>query len=312
MKDFTKYDFGRFNPKEKYKLYIDADTVIYANAAVVSRDVCVVTHKASNREKSFENFEAFMNFLATDERGSKFTIDDFDVPVIGFALSNIRKKFDAILSKPWVSDYKIYVGGVGNFRKDMYEAYKGNRPPKPLLFPFCYNYVIGKYAGKVEMCHGVEAEDHCLADALADPKGVVAYVDKDLEGQSTLFYNYNNMEMGVFFITKEQAFYNLCTQLLIGDRSTDNIKGIDFVSPSLKAKYKISTKSIGAGTAAKLLDDVAHDKQLMKQRIIDIYELSYGADWRHYLDFTGKLVFITKVRNEFFDVSKFLKGVEVD
>lgn len=310
MKDFTKYDFGRFNPKEKYKLYIDADTVIYANAAVVSRDVCVVTHKASNREKSFENFEAFMNFLATDERGSKFTIDDFDVPVIGFALSNIRKKFDAILSKPWVSDYKIYVGGVGNFRKDMYEDYKGNRPPKPLLFPFCYNYVIGKYAGKVEMCHGAEAEDFCQADALADPVGIVAFVDKDLENEAGLKFNYNHIDMGVFFINKEQAFYNLCIQLMIGDRSTDNIRGIDFVSPELKAKYKISTKSVGAGTAAKLLADVLHDIPLMKERLIDVYKLSYHGEWKKFLDFTGKLIYIMPKRGQVFEVEKFLKGTE--
>lgn len=312
MKDFTKYDFTKFNPDQKRNLYIDADTIIYANAAVCEKDECTVTHKASQREKTFANFPAFIDFLTNDERGKRFSIHEFDVPVIGHAIGNVNGKFERLLDQPWIKDFKVYVGGVGNFRKDMYADYKGNRAPKPLLHKYCYDHVLRKFKSKVTVCNGVEAEDHCLADALADPLGVVGYVDKDLEGQAGFFFNYNHMEMGVFFINKEQAFYNLCTQLLIGDRSTDNIKGIDFVSPALKAKYKISTKSIGAGTAAKLLAGTEHCKKLMKARIAEIYMLSYGDDWKRYLDFTGKLVFITKVRNVFFNVDTFLEGIEYD
>ena len=312
MKDFSKYDFEKFDPTKKYTLYVDADTIIYANAAACERDECVVTHKASGRKKSFENFKTFMEFLQTDERGSKFTIDDFEVPVIGFALSNIRKKFEKLQALPWVSDIKVYVGGTGNYRKDMYDEYKANRPAKPLLFPYCYNYVIGRFSNKVTICDGFEAEDHCLADALADPNGVVAYVDKDLENQSTFYINYNNIEQGVFWISPEQAFFNLCKQLMIGDRSTDNIRGIDFVSPQLKEKFKVSTKSIGAGTAEKLLADVAHSIPEMKKRLAEVYKLSYHGEWKKFLDFTGKLIFITKRRYELFEVEKFLEGVELD
>ena len=104
------------------------------------------------------------------------------------------------------------------------------------------------------------------------------------------------MEKGVFFINKTQAFYNLCCQLLHGDRSTDNIRGIDFVSKELKENYKVSTKSIGEGTAIKLLEDVKHDKLLMKERVVDIYKLSYGDGWKEKLQFTGSLVFISKVK----------------
>ena len=77
----------------------------------------------------------------------------------------------------------------------------------------------------------------------------------------------------------------------------------------MKEKYKISTKSIGEGTAIKLLDDVKHDKLLMKERLVDIYKLSYGDLWIDHLQFTGSLVFISKIKGEYFVVDKFLKGV---
>lgn len=309
MKDYSHYDFSAFDPSIPRTLYVDADTIIYANAAACSRDECKVTHKESGREKVFANFEVFIDFLENDERGKRFTIDDFDVPVLGFAFSNIRKKFEALQALPWVKEMKIYVGGLGNFRKDLYPDYKGNRAPKPKLHKYCHAYVTGKYAAMVEICDGLEAEDHCLADALADPNGVIGYVDKDLEGQAGYFFNYNKMELGVFYINKTQAFYNLCVQLMIGDRSTDNIKGIDFVSASLKEKYKITTKSIGAGTAAKILADVEHDIQLMKERIVEVYKMSYLGEWKKFLDFTGKLIYITPKRWQIFEVDKFLDGV---
>lgn len=309
MRDFSHYDFNRFDPNGKYNLYVDADTIIYANAAVCEKDECTVTHKASGRKKTFANFPAFWDFLTNDEKGKNFGIDDFEVPVIGFAIGNIKKKFNEILSKPWVQDYQIYVGGVGNYRKDLYEDYKGNRGDKPLLFPYCYEYVLRKYGNKVERCHGYEAEDHCLADARKDPKGVIAYVDKDLEGQSGLFFNYNKQELGVYYIDELNAFYNLCVQLFMGD-STDNILGINFITPQLKERFGIKTKSIGKATAAKLLEGTTHDIQLMKERVAEVYQLSYHGEWKGHLDFTGKLVYITPKRYQVFEVQKFLAGTK--
>ena len=132
--------------------------------------------------------------------------------------------------------------------------------------------------------------------------------DKDLTTQSGLFFNYQKMEKGVFFISKTQAFYNLCCQLLHGD-STDHIFGITHITEELKQKYGIKTKSIGAKTAEKLLEDVKHNKLLMKERVVDIYKLSYGDDWKEKLQFTGSLVFISKIKDEYFDIDKFMKGV---
>ena len=92
---------------------------------------------------------------------------------------------------------------------------------------------------------------------------------------------------------------------------TDNILGIKAITPALKEKYNVKTKSVGKATAVKLLEDVKQDKILMKERVVDVYKLSYGDAWKDKLDFTGKLVMITKSEGNIFDVGKFMKGVGV-
>lgn len=310
MYNIDDYDFSVFDPNKKYHLHIDADTLVMACAVVIDNDPCVVKHHRSGRKKTFETFSAFIDFLENDEKGKKFKLQDFDVPCIGFAFSNFNSKLNAVLDHKWIGDYTLYVGGQGNFRKEIYPEYKASRKKSPPMRKLVHEYVCWKYKERVVQAHGQEAEDLCLAAVLSDvDNNIVGFVDKDLTTQSGLFFNYQKMDKGVFFINKTQAFYNLCCQLLHGDRSTDNIRGIDFVSKELKEKYKVSTKSIGEGTAIKLLEDVKHDKPLMKDRVVNIYKLSYGDNWKEKLQFTGSLVFISKVENEYFNCDKFLKGV---
>lgn len=310
-RDFSRYDFTKFDQTQKYNLYTDADTIAYSCAAACSKDVCMVTHKASGRRKEFENFETFYNFLLNDPKGVKFKVEDFNVPLIGFALFNVRSKIDAIENHSWVNSNKIYIQGKDNFRYQVYPEYKSNRGKKPALHQFCFNYMLNKYKGRIEVVHGYESEDFVIADAALDPLGVRVYIDKDLEGHHGLFLNYNNLDLGVFYIDPIQAFYNLSTQLLIGD-STDFIHGIDFVSTELREAFNVKVKSIGKKTAEKLLEDVKHSKIEMKKRVIEVYKLTYGDTWKDALTLTGKLVYITKERGKVFDLDLFMKGVVND
>ena len=310
MYTIDDYDFSVFNPNKKYHLHIDADTLIMACAVVIDNDPCTVKHNRSGRKKTFETFSAFIDFLENDEKGKKFKLQDFDVPCIGFAFSNFNSKLKAVLDHKWIGDYTLYVGGQDNFRKELYPEYKATRQKSPPMRKLVHDYVCWKYKERVVQAHGCEAEDFCLAAVMEDVNNhVCGMVDKDLTTQSGLFFNYQKMEKGVFFISKTQAFYNLCCQLLHGDRQTDNIVGINFISKEIKEKYGVGGKSIGEATATKLLDDVKHCKLLMKERLIDVYKLSYGDLWKDHLQFTGSLVFISKIKGEYFVVDKFLKGV---
>lgn len=309
MKDLEDYDFNVFDSTKKYHLHCDFDTIIFSCAAAVSKEPCTVKHNRSGRKKTFDNFDTFIDFLENDEKGQKFTVQDFDCPVIGFALSNTNNKLRELLNHNWISDFTLYVGGKGNFRKDLYPDYKANRGKSPAMRKFVYDYVLWKYKDNVVVSSGKEAEDDCLANALKDPtNSCVAFCDKDLTTQSGFFLNYLKLDKGVFFINKQQAFYNLCVQILMGDM-TDNILGIKAITPALKTKYNVKTKSVGKATAMKLLDDVQDDKIAMKERVIDVYKLSYGEDWKEKLQFTGSLVFISKREGEYFCVDKFMKGV---
>ena len=312
MYSIDDYNFSVFDPNKKYHLHIDADTLVMACAVVIDKEPCVVKHNRSGRKKTFESFSAFIDFLENDEKGKNFTVKDFDVPCIGFAFSNFNSKLNAVLDHKWIGDYTLYLGGKDNFRKELYPEYKASRKKSPPMRKFVHDYVCWKYKERVVEAHGAEAEDFCLAAALEDiDNNVVGFVDKDLTGQSGLFFNYQKMDKGVFFINKTQAFYNLCCQLLHGD-STDHIFGITHITKELKQKYDIKTKSIGAKTAEKLLEDVKHCKLLMKERLIDVYKLSYGDEWRDKLQFIGSLVFISKVNGEYFDINKFTKGVSCE
>ena len=308
MKNIEDYDFTRFDPDKKYHLHIDADTLLFSCAVVIDNDPCTVKHHKSGRKKTFDSFSDFIHFLENDDKGKKFTVKDFDVSVIGFAFSNFNGSLKRLVDQNWIEDYTIYLGGATNFRKDLYPQYKANRKKSPAMRKFLFDYVCWKYKEKVKVSVNEEAEDFCLAQALNDPIGCIGFVDKDLCTQSGLFYNYQKPDLGVFHINKEQAFYNLCCQLLHGDRGTDNILGINFVSEGVKEKYSIKTKSIGEGTAKKLLKDVDGDIKALRERVIDIYNLSYGEEWKEALQFTGSLVYISPSPSEYFDINKFITG----
>lgn len=310
MKSFEDYDFDSFDYSKKYHLHIDFDTPIFANAAASSKDVCVVTLKKTGKKKVFDNFDEFYKTFE-DKYSKKYHLWDFDIPLIAFSITGVNNQLNEMISHSWVGDYTLYIGGASNFRKDLYLEYKGNRQKSPAMRKVLVDYVLHKYKDKVKQAENEEAEDCCLSEVLKDvDHSVVGYCDKDLTTQSAFFFNYKNQDKGVFFINEEQAFYNLCCQILHGDRATDNIRGIDFVSEGVKSKYGIKSKSIGEATAEKILSDVQHDKQLMKERVIDVYKLSYGDQWKEKLQFTGSLVFISKRPREYFDVDKFTKGVQ--
>lgn len=298
--------------EKKYDAHCDADTLLFKCVVVQEKEPCIATHKKSGRSKEFDSFTNFHSWL---DENPKWNMADFHVNSVAFAIHNLKKSLETLNNLPFANSVTYYVGGSTNFRRDLYSEYKANRGDKPKLFPYVYDYMIRRKDVVVSL--NEEAEDAAACNAFLgtslsnphDSSTVLCYIDKDLDMIGGWRYNYNKPELGVFWQDELDAFRCLCEQLLKGDRACDNIKGIDFITDELTKAYKFrKAKSIGDTTAKKLLDDCSTKQELI-DRICHIYQLSYGDDnWKQELDFTGKLVYISKYKGVYFDVDKFIKG----
>lgn len=313
--------------KEKhYTALIDADTIVYSSAATIQKNPIEVEHKASGRTKMFDNLTAFRGWLSSSD---KWAEEDFVctpkphlLEPVSHAIQIIKNKFEAIESLPWCKDIKIFVGGQGNFRKDIYPDYKGKRGDKPLAFSDCYNYVLNKWKDRVEVCHGYEAEDHAAAEAYASyltcreqkdkhaGRVVLVACDKDVDMISGWRFNYLKPDLGVYWIDSLTAYKSFAKQMLIGDRSTDNIRGVETVTPEMKETFGIKTKSIGEASAKRILQGLESEKDIL-ERLVKVYQMAYEDDWKNQMDLTGKLVWITREKFKPFDLESELSRVGV-
>ena len=157
-------------------------------------------------------------------------------------MNNIRR--DTMCNDPLVA-----VKGKGNFRKDLYEDYKGNRKPMEddvrERLAYAHNYMIEAY--DAQRADDMEADDlvaiwayECMAKEIPY---VVVGIDKDLLQIPGEHYNF--VKGTTTNVDKDMAHYNLMRQCLTGD-SADNIPGI---------------KGIGPKKAERILADIPMDRR---------------------------------------------------
>jgi len=126
------------------------------------------------------------------------------------------------------------VKGHGNFRKELYENYKGNRKNQPPeikeALTYGHNYMVDKY--NAVMANDMEADDlvsiwasECRDDAR---DYVVVGIDKDLLQIPGWHLNFIKMEEQ--YVDEDFANLKLMLQCLTGDTS-DNIPGIRGIGP---------------------------------------------------------------------------------
>lgn len=317
--------------KEKhYTALVDADTILYSSSACIQSNEIEVTHKLSLRKKMFKNITTFREWLKTDVRGQHYLEDDFvweTKPTltedVSHAMHLIKLKIKAIEDQPWCKDVKLFIGGDGNFRKEIYPEYKAKRGAKPLAFYECKDFMVKKWKDKLVICDGVEAEDVVGWEATkayeASRKAkdkdvgavVVCHVDKDVDMICGYHFNYQKPELGVEWVDSLTAYKSFCKQMLTGDRATDNIPGVDKVTPEMKAEFGFKTKSIGDVTAWKILDGIESEKELFAQ-VLKVYKMAYGDLWKEQADLTGKLVWIMREERKPFDLTKELKRLKIN
>jgi DNA polymerase-1 len=135
--------------------------------------------------------------------------------------------------------FLVAIKGRGNFRKEIYPAYKGTRkeiePDVKEALNYGHKYMVDKYSA-------IEADDMEADDLVAiwaaecrsvDQEYTVVGIDKDLLQIPGTHYNFVKKE--ITEVDEDTANLKLMLQCLTGDRS-DNIPGIKGIGPKKAEK----------------------------------------------------------------------------
>lgn len=251
-------------------------------------------------------------------------VEDIDLTV-----GRIKKHMDS-------EDYRLVIGGEGNFRYDAAQVwpYKGNRGEKPVLFKEVTKAFATKYKKKVIIADGIEAEDkvgHYAHRSYLQFKEtgsypyVIAYIDKDLNQFMCPHLNYDDTGAGIIIPTAPECMFSFCKQLLIGDRSTDNIPGLPVLAPELIEKYGLrKVKGLGEATAENLLKDRTIKE--MFEIVVEAYKAYFGEEkkefvshrgeklmwnWLDYLQDTAILIYLQRREGEVYKISETLDKLKI-
>ena len=152
---------------------------------------------------------------------------------------SIKDTMNNIRRETMCNDPLVAVKGKGNFRKDLYDAYKGNRKPMEdeirERLAYAHNYMIEDY--DAVMADDMEADDlvsiwayECRAE---DIPYVIVGIDKDLLQIPGEHFNF--VKGTHTTIDEDTGHYKLMLQCLTGDNA-DNIPGIKGIGPKKAEK----------------------------------------------------------------------------
>jgi hypothetical protein len=136
---------------------------------------------------------------------------------------------DVVYLELGCNDYKAYITGSNNFRKEVAVTvpYKGNRKdtPRPKHYDALREHLV-KRLGAV-ITDGEEADD---AVGIESGQGFYWLVHQDKDLDQLPGWHYNPVKDERYFVTEFEGLRNFYTQMLTGDK-TDNIQGIYGIGP---------------------------------------------------------------------------------
>tara|TARA_R110002126_G_scaffold166395_3_gene314097 strand:- start:1931 stop:3052 length:1122 start_codon:yes stop_codon:yes gene_type:complete len=296
-----------------YELFvIDTDTAVFRASKFIQEDYIVVKHNTSGKELEFKNKTAFYGHFKKKDGGwlagfntKKAAAGKAGYKVEDFVLTEHERLSDEIddhLAEAIISfdrfvgsikranlapDYKLCIGGEGNFRYEFAESapYKGERPSKPLMFQEVRDAIIEKYKSKVHVVHSKECDDELSVYGKENLeeyrktkkwKYVLGYIDKDLKMIVSPSVNLDKLKEGVVLRTPLECLKHYGKQLLIGDKSVDNIMGLPNLTEELRVKYGVRKgKGLGDTTAINFLKECSNGREVM-ERVVEAYKAYYG------------------------------------
>jgi 5'-3' exonuclease len=219
-----------------------------------------------------------------------------DAAYFGASWKNLKSDIGRLLDNLYTADYLMAVKSPTNFRDDMYPDYKKQRKPSNINFqtsqkrfsqPLRELLVMEGYA---MWAHDREADDllriWSRESRSVGRESIICSGDKDLLCVRNEHYLLREKEfVTISRIEGNQRFY---TQLLMGDR-VDNIPGLQGCGPK---------------TAEKALDGIT-DEEEMQEIVISMYLEKHGEDdWFEYLTSNGKMLYLQRSLNDYFDCRK--------
>lgn len=307
-----------------YQLVIvDADTPVFRASKLVQEDYITVTHIKSGGAREFKNKTEFYghwkkkeggwlaetNKARVEEGKKPFPVEAFKIEEhvrlsdeivnhVEEGVENFDRFIGGLKKQNLAPDYKLLIGGGGNFRYEVAETrpYKGNRPEKPLLFQEIKEAIITKYNTKIELVEGIEVDDRMayygqenqhIYEKEGDWEYCLAYVDKDLNMIWSPSINYDNFNAGVTIPTKLDCVKHYGKQLLTGDLSVDNIEGLPNLVNELREEYGVRKgSSLGDATAINYLSSCETTKEVF-ERVVWAYRAYYGEDMFEFTNYKG-------------------------
>ena len=186
------------------KCLIDADTIAFACAASAEdAELCVATSRAD---------EMVRNILDATKAG----------------------------------EYELWLSGPKNFRYDIYPEYKANRlgSYRPKWERAVKDFLVEQWGAN--WSSGCEADD--MVGVRQTSETIIAHIDKDINMIPGHHYNWPLTRKGkvireekLYYVSPEEADQWFYTQLLMGDRGTDNIPGVPGIGPKKAEKLISST-----------------------------------------------------------------------
>lgn len=175
---------------------------------------------------------------------------------VHIALSRLDVSINKIIEQSGCGEFRLYVSGGDNFRKELDPRYKANRPKvDPIHREACKQHLI-KHWDAIET-DGYEADDAVGCEQTKDT--MIVGIDKDLlmipgkHFQWPLVRQGKVLREGVFHTTSYidglRLFY---TQALVGDKSDNILQWFDKSSDT----WKKNKWALGQKKAEKLLEDV--------------------------------------------------------
>lgn len=266
---------------------VDSDMIVFKSGmANESRSYYITDAEtgAMVKEEKYKKDAALLVNQMEKDTASTFHIElHREVGPLSHSLANAKTLLETATKWADSNDYEVFIDGPGNYRYDLYPAYKGHRRDglRPIHEEEIREY-IKKYWGGVEV-RGEEADDavsymQCLSETGST---YIASCDKDLQNTPGWLWNWDKQEE-LRWITPEEADLNFAKQLLIGD-TADNICGI---------------RGIGPKKADKLLHTPGMDwKSVVRQE----YERVHGDGWLDAININGALLWMRRAPNEIWD-----------